>query len=201
MEALNERIDQYHLANRTSAVLRDLRVDNTILDGWAVLSGMVVKAANTRHLAPWMTLLCDEFFAGPEPWKSSLRKVTHGINRCYELMYANEFFMPPADELEYEQCILKIGKHWHGLRRHFKERNLLMFQVTPKLHYVQHFPSQDALINPRMTTNYAEESLMGVLSEMWSKSIAGPHQISAQKHVFLRYLVLLAIALRIKCPT
>ena len=197
MEALNERIDQYHLANRTSAVLRDLRVDNTILDGWAVLSGMVVKAANTRHLAPWMTLLCDEFFAGPEPWKSSLRKVTHGINRCYELMYANEFFMPPADELEYEQCILKIGKHWHGLRRHFKERNLLMFQVTPKLHYVQHFVSQNALMNPRMTTNYAEESLMGVLSEMWSKSIAGPHHNSAQKHVFLRYLVLLAIALRI----
>ena len=196
LDRLNDRLDDFHRLNQSSAQLKDLRLDNLINDGWSTLSGKLVKAANTRHLSPWVLQLSNEFFQGPAVWHGSLRKVSAAIDGSYRLMERSEFFMPAADEVEFQRLVQQLGKHWQCLRHHFQQEGEMHFQVTPKVHYGMHLPEQNALLNPRLVCCYAEESLMGVLSQMWEGSNAGPNEHTVQMHVMLRYCVILAIELK-----
>ena len=197
LDFLNADLDRFHQTNKSSSQLSDLRLQNLVLDGWSNLNGKLVKAANTRQLAPWVLEISIRFFTGPHAWHSSLKKVGVAINKMYSLMAASEFFMPPYSEAAFAAATLSLGKHWHGLRAYFLSIGEMHFHISPKLHYTMHFPEQNQLVNPRLVANYGEESLMGVLSKMWGKSISGPHSKTVQRHVMLRYMVLLAIVLEI----
>ena len=128
---------------------------------------------------------------------ASLGKGSVAIDGWYRLMERNDLFMSGGDEAEFQVLVQQLGKHWHGLRNNFLRAGETHFQVTPKVHYGMHFPEQNALLNPRVVCCYSEESLMGVLSQMWEQSVSGPHEKTVQMHVMLRYCVILAIELKL----
>ena len=196
LDRLNDRLDEFHRRNQSSAQLKDLRLENLVNYGWSSLNGKLVKAANTRHLSPWILQLSNELFRGPAAWHASLRKVSAAMDGCYRLMEYHDLFMSAADEAEFNVLITRLGKHWHGLRNHFQQAGELYFQITPKVHYGMHFSDQNAFMNPRVVCCYSVESLMGVLSQMWERSVAGPHERTVQIHVMLRYCVILSIELK-----
>ena len=70
----------------------------------------------------------------------------------------------------------------------------MAFQIRPKAHYAQHFAEQMAIINPRLTMCYQEESLIGVVTDIYHKSCSGPYESTIQRTVILKYLVAWAIA-------
>ena len=86
-----------------------------------------------------------------------------------------------------------IGKFMQLLRHKAKEQKQLLWHIVPKTHYMQHFPAEARLINPKVVQCYIEESYIGKVAKIWSSSKNGPHKDTIQRTVLLKYLVWLAV--------
>lgn len=66
---------------------------------------------------------------------------------------------------------------------------LCLWNIKPKLHYLQHLVLQAGLINPRYTQNYKEEGFVGRLAVLYRSCANGPFHRTAQKSVLTKYIV------------
>ena len=101
LDEINRLKDEYYSNHRVSCRIGKLKQQHIQFGGslkWAELHAPHIKAANTRHLSPWVLQLSNEFFQGPAVWHGSLRKVSAAIDGSYRLMEANDFFMSAVDE-------------------------------------------------------------------------------------------------------
>ena len=63
LQAINSRMVAYYDDNPGSPRMPAIRMSNLEdYQGWVVLHGPVVKAANTRNLNPFILILREEFF-------------------------------------------------------------------------------------------------------------------------------------------
>ncbi len=67
--------------------------------------------------------------------------------------------------------------------------------IVPKSHYMQHFPDEAKLINPRCVQCYIEESYIGKVSKIWASCKCGPYSETIQHRGLLKYLLWLCIEL------
>ena len=81
------------------------------------------------------------------------------------------------------------------LREMCRGRGILAWNVTPKMHMLQHLGSFPAKVNPRWLQNYMEESSVGTTTKVWSRSASGRYRRTVQKMVLLKRLVALMIRL------
>ena len=81
------------------------------------------------------------------------------------------------------------------LRKKAKQDKDLLWHITPKLHYMQHFPQEAKLINPRLVQCYIEESYIGKMAQIWASCKYGKYKESIQYWALLKYLVWLVIEL------
>ena len=79
------------------------------------------------------------------------------------------------------------------LRNRAKEAEQLLWHIVHKTDYMQHFPAEARLINPRLVQCYIEESYIGKVSKIWASSKNGPHRDTIQRVVLLKYLVWLVV--------
>ena len=65
----------------------------------------------------------------------------------------------------------------------------VLWNLTPKVHYMQHVCEQAALINPRYLQSYLEEGIVGKLCLLYKSSSNGPDRsASRQFQVLTKYL-------------
>ena len=194
LQELNRVLRKFQSDNKTEHKMPDFRLqDLTNSGGWSVLCGQVVKAANTRCLVPFLKHLANEYFSGHGEYNSSVRKVCYNLDEIETILYTSDMFLDDANLQRLDQCFRVLARHWQHLRFLSKKSFQNRWQITPKVHYSLHLPSQARLINPRAVQNYAEESLIGRLTKMWGKSANGPYERSAQFTVLSRYFVGLEI--------
>ena len=91
-------------------------------------------------------------------------------------------------------ALQELGLQHMVCRKFAQDRGEFAFQIRPKAHYAQHFVEQMTLINPRHTMCYQEESLIGVVTDIYHKSCCGPYESTIQRTVVLKYLVAWTIA-------
>ena len=57
------------------------------------------------------------------------------------------------------------------------------------MHIFLHTPYQCLVINSRYVQNYMEEGLVGRVTKIWKKSMAGPYESTIQKQTLIKLLV------------
>ena len=67
-----------------------------------------------------------------------------------------------------------VGKYLQLLRSRAKTQKQLLWHITPKTHYMQHFPDEARLINPKAVQCYIEESTIGKVAKIWASSKSAP---------------------------
>ena len=104
-------------------------------------------------------------------------------------------FLTDAEKDNLQHAVHAFSKHMLILRSISYDRGLMYFQITPKVHLMQHIPYQSRLINSRYTQVYAEESIVGHISRIYKASCNGPYRNSVQKATMVKYLVVLSFIL------
>ena len=187
LDHINKLMKEYQVTYGTSHRMPPLRLTDLKNDNWACLSGKMVKAANTRCMVPFLNNLAQTYFPAHGAYASSTRKIFASLLAIEKLLYSAEMFLTDVQKADLEEHILKVGRHLQHLRHLSAVASENSYQITPKCHYAQHFIEQARLINPTATQNYAEESLVGVVTRIWQACARGPYVKVIQKHSLNRY--------------
>ena len=94
LEAINARKDVWYSANGVQNRLPNLRLSN-LTNGqtqMADLSGVVVKAANTRSLLPFAAELAAEFFDSGNLYHKAIQKLCKAAADTVSLLYTADTF-------------------------------------------------------------------------------------------------------------
>ena len=193
MAALNARMKRYQEEHNTSYRMPPLRQEDLVVSGWHSLGGKIVKAANTRAVLPWLHSLAEEFFNAHGSYASSTRKVIHCLLEIQKIWYSAGHFFSDAQKKTLDDLFLKLGRHWQNLRALARAQHQNAWQITPKVHYGQHFGEQGDLINPTSVQNYLEESLVGCVTKLWHMCAHGKYLLVVQHATLNRYWVGLEI--------
>ena len=194
---VNARLQAYYNTRPGISRLPELRLTNlTNAEGWHVLCGPVVKAANTRKLAPFLVALADEFYAHlDDEYSRCICRLVRCMNKVYEILYSASVFLSAAEQGDLRRTLLRFGVTIQRLREMARERDIQAWQCTPKMHMMQHLSDIATCINPRWVQNYSEESHVGTVAKIWNRSAHGSYRPSAQRLVLLKRLVSLYIRL------
>ena len=194
LRTINERLDEWNSNHILSSCLSNIELQNlTREDGWSMLKGPLVKAANTRNLIPYVESLCVEFYSEHDDFGNSVLHVVKSLNRVYHVLYSAGMFLSTEELSFLTEAVDSVGWHLQNLRFLCQQSGDLHFCLWPKAHYFMHLPDQASLLNPRFVQNYINESLVGVMTRIWRSSANGPYQAVIQHTVCLRYLVMFAI--------
>ena len=166
-----------------------IKMNNTVLNGWWELHGPTVKAAATRAAAPVFSYLAGRYFPTGSPLDVALRGVTAGLADFYDTLYSEPMFMGREALERFAAVTVGFGEHYQALRQLCLGRNIFAFQVTPKVHKLQHFPMLAEIVNPRFCQVYAEESQIGTTTRCWKRSMAGRYRAHIQRNVLLKRLL------------
>ena len=198
LQNLNVQIDEYWstVSNPSSSnPIRNLKMSNIFPDGksqWSVLKGPRVKSANTRQFVPVLEVLVRKYCDSGSLEDLATIKLVKSINEMYLILYSAAILFTPAQHTALRDAVLEIGAAIQYLRSVSNRRGDLFFQITPKVHFVQHLPFQASAINPRYTQNYCEESLVGKICKIRKSSAEGPYARTVQRTALVKYLVLFA---------
>ena len=198
LETLNAEIDEYWstVSNPSSSnPIRNLKMSNISPDGkkqWSVLKGPRVKSANTRQFVPVLEVLVRKYCDRGNLEDLATVKLVVNINKMYHIMYSAGIFFTPAQHNAFSDAVLEVGTAIQFLRSVSNRRGDLFYQITPKVHFVQHLPFQASAINPRYTQNYCEESLVGKICKIWKSCAEGPYARTVQRTTLIKWLVLFA---------
>jgi len=192
LQVVNERLRAFYAARPGIGRLPELRPQNLSNDqGWAFLCGVVVKAARTRALAPWMVEISNEFYGADDEYSRLVRRACKYMDHFYNILYGASVILTPEESLDLRRTTVRFGICMQQLRELSRVKNQLCWGILPKAHYMQHLC--DLPVNARWVQNYAEESHVGTLAKIWSRSAHGRYRRTAQKVILLKRLVAMYI--------
>ena len=188
LDALNKDMRTFQTAAETRAehIMPYLRLTDLKTDGWHMLSGKLVKGANTRSLVPWLKSAAHKFLSPHGAVANALRRVFDCLCEIDRIQYNASVFFTLDEKRCFAQQFDILGNNWMYLRSMFRLAKVDAFQITPKVHIFFHLPMQSDLINPRMTQVYQEESLIGHVARVWRASAKGPYRATVQQSALMR---------------
>ena len=187
---LNRQMEQYQSDEKTKSKMPKFRMDNFVAsDGWIQLSGQLIKAANTRHLLPWLVEISNFYFDRETNFDKCIRAMVQHLDEFYQILYSAGTFLTAEEQTKFEACIMKLGIRYQFLREHFKKSNELFFNFVHKVHAMQHLPEVASFINPIMLQCYAEEGAVGRVGQIWKASKHGPYRKRVQEVVLTKALI------------
>ena len=201
LETINARLHDFNKGPNLNATskLDALTESNLQPHGakdYATLAGPTVKAANTRQSLPFLKYIADRYLTDESNIDHVLIHLlirhTLEFNR---VMYSAGTFFTDAEIHELTNATLGVGKYMQLLRARAKEAGSLLWHITPKTHYMQHFPAEAKLISPKAVQCYIEESYIGKIAQVWASCKNGPVKETIQATALLKYLIWLAIEL------
>ena len=165
---------------------------------YADLRGPTIKAANTRQAMPFLATLAEKHLTDNENTDHLLihKLVHHAIGFNHTLNMAGAF-RTEADHAQFTTHTQGVGKYLQLLRHRAKNQKQLLWHITPKSHYMQHFPEDARLINPKSVQCYIEASTIGKIAKIWASSKSGPYRDTIQRVALLKYLVWLSIEMKL----
>ena len=193
---LNEDIKAYYDLNAVANRLPPLRVSNIRPGDFPELSGSVVKAANTRSLAPYvLDLQRRATTTDPTDANKHMLKVVESVSEAYNILYSAGYFLTAAEAAALDRHLTRMGLHFQRLAFLSAGAGELAWQMRPKLHYsVAHLSGQAKLINPRFVQTYGSEGLVGKVCNIYKSSQYGPYHAGLQKKVLAKYRTGLVVA-------
>ena len=193
---INQRLKDFYALHPGSSRLPVLKLSNLVdAQGWSVLCGQVVKAANTRGLAPFLVELAEEFHSGEERYDVLVRRVAAVLNRFYQILYGADFFLTNEESRLLRQALVQLGSSVQELRELSRHLALFYWHISPKMHMVQHMASYPGQANPRRIQCYQEESHIGSIAKIWARSANGRYRNTVQRMVLLKRLVATVVLL------
>ena len=120
--------------------------------------------------------------------------ITHTLE-FHRIVHSSGVFFTPEELKAFDEATKGVGKYLQLLRHRAKLAKQLLWHITPKCHYMQHFPQEARLISLRIVTCYIEESYIGKIAAIWASSKNGPYKESVQFCTLLKYVVWLVIEL------
>ena len=194
LDNINVQMKLFQNVQRPSSRMPTIRLADLIVNEWWELGGTLIKAANTRQLIPFISHLAHLYFdtEGNE-YHDAMKKFSKSLRDFYNVLWAAGMFLTEEELRRARADLLDLGFQHMRCRKFADDAGELAFQIKPKAHYGQHFFEQMGLINPRHTMCYQDESLIGVITNIYKKSCAGPYESSVQRTVVMKYLVSWAI--------
>lgn len=131
--------------------LPTLRLQDVLKDGVAELHGQAMKAAATRHAAPFFHALALEYFTSDTLRNQLVQEVTGKLVQFYEIETENEIFFSKAAHRRYSAACVAFGTAYQRLRA-LAEANdeEELWPLKPKLHKMQHLPFFRRLAQPEI---------------------------------------------------
>ena len=115
--------------------------------------------------------------------------------KIYDMLYDSPLFLSDFARAALKNALDRFGGHFTRLREFSLHAGALYFQVTPKVHAMQHLYTESLLLNPRFCQCYSQESMVGRVTAVWRACANGPYKQTVQRSATLRYLVLWALEL------
>ena len=138
---------------------------------------------------PFISHLANSVYTDSQrQWDKSVCKVCAMLCKLYHILYDGDMFFSSSELASMQECLLEFGVHFMVLRQLSESSSCLYFQVTPKVHQMQHFVMQSRLINSRFTQCYCNESMMLRYVRIYKASCAGPYRDQICRTVLLKYL-------------
>ena len=128
-------------------------------------------------------------------FESAMVQIVRLYQELTSLLWDYGRFLPPDHVARVKTVCIDFGEQWMKCREFSRQCEFLGFQITPKVHKVQHVPTMCKLINPAHVSCYAEESLVGTTTKVWKQSMSGCYQKGCQRRVLLKRLAGLFIRL------
>ena len=190
LQRINREREQWYKAHPGLHRLPKLFKSNIVkADGWAELHGPAIKAANTRVSVPFFLRLAREFLVDDSEHDRLCVRMLESLSTMYEVMYASGIFMTADQHARFKSAVRSFGVDFQGFRADAMRRESHTYQVTSKVHKVQHLPLHAGVVNPIHVQCYADERQMGTTAAVWRGSLNGRYQRSIQRVVLTKRLV------------
>ena len=159
--------------------------------GWCRLHGRVIKAANSRALAPFVAEMAEAFNDGDTAYDRLVLRATKSMARFYEIIYRAGVVLSASELGELRRVTARLGAALQELRDLARVRELFAWNIVPKTHACMHFPELAEFVNPRYVQCYQAESQVGTMTTIWNKGAHGRYRHTAQRMVLVKRLVAL----------
>ena len=187
IDRFNTELRAWHDARPGSNRLPYIRLGDITKDGWGDLSGQAIKAAMTRESAAFFADFARRFFSRDiSVYEGLMIDLTEQLCEFYAIVRGQGMFMAPASVRKLRQVCERFGSTFMQLRDQARENNWCAFQVTTKVHNMQHLPIMAKLLNPGEISCYADESSIGSTTKVWKRSLAGRHDQVNQRNVLAK---------------
>ena len=196
LDSINTKLSNWYEERPGSHRLPTLKLSNLQQTSrWSQLHGRAVKAANTRAAVPFVAELAAEFYSPDDEYGRLSIRCARMLARFYEAVYAAGAVLTDAQLEEVRRIVRIFGASFQQLRNLSQTMAFLGWNITPKTHYFMHLPSSCALVNARFTHCYMDESAVGTITKIWSRSARGRYRRTIQRVVLLKRLVALFVRL------
>ena len=187
IDRFNTEMNTWYAARPGSNRLPAIKLSDIRKLGWGELHSPAIKAAMTREAAPFFCDLAERLYsAAPTPQEASTIQLLRELKAFYEVLASQGMFMSPASVRRLRLVCERFGTAFMSLREAARMDNMLAWQVTTKVHKMQHMPTMAKLMNPRAISCYAFESAIGTTTTVWKRSLNGRHQQVNQGHVLAK---------------
>ena len=153
------------------------------------------KAAIARHLGPALNIMMQ----GLGTWAPShdggslmlchAAELLQNLSKFYDVIMYEDLWLSDAGAKEAHDCLQAVGAHHQRLCHISMQQRRKLFMMTEKAHYLQHM-ALDLLImrsTPRINWVYADEDLMGRVSQVASKCTRARGPLRVTEAFFTRY--------------
>ena len=157
--------------------------------GCCFLHGPAIKAANTRAASGAFADLIQGYVNAlvvADEYEQHLVQITRLLHDIITLMWTSPRFMSENALANLSGMCASFGEIYMRLRATCCARNVLAWEVTPKVHRMQHIPLYAGIMNPSFVQCYGEESLIGTTTKVWKKSLASRWERGVQRRVLLK---------------
>ena len=153
------------------------------------------KAAETRHLLPFVVQLARDINSGSREHLHRVRMLEH-VERFYDIIYTAGPHLTGAEHKDLVAAAWGHIRHYAWLGRHFRSRGILLYNFMIEHHYLLHMAEQAHILNPRFCQTYIDESVVGRIAKNVGSLANGPYESTATLSCSRKYVLGLRVVLR-----
>ena len=194
---INQRLKAYYESCKVSSRIPPLKLKNLINergihDDAPQLRGRDIKAAATKQLVGFVVELAREYNSGSE----------HDLHRKRAVELLADFsgvldgggtILTQREAASLHAIVFKFLKHYAWLAQEATAQGSFAWAVQPKHHYMAHLGLQQSVLNPKNTSTFLDESLVGRVCAVFAASLDGPSDRCLQTKVLTKYLLALKV--------
>ena len=150
------------------------------------------KAAQIKALVRPLTVLFERHMNPASEVHRKILSMLKANCKMERLMAesATDLAFTPNDAKAFHQACCQMARLNLHVWRHFAQEDVPpIFQVTSKMHMLQHLTENSGALNPRMTWCYSQEDFMGVVRHMAQNCAAGTPPLMAGAKLMDHWLI------------